>query len=694
MRHSWVGIIGAPARQSKTTVSSGEAREPDLPELTDAEVAKLEGDMPVAALALTVRARNALDRAGLTRLEDLLGLAANRLSAIRGVGRLVAKEILDFRERWSRLRSVRGGEFATFFPGYGGEDLHVGTVSFEAKIAAGLIDGGLPTLRALAQAPEDHVKCLAKRHAFDVDGLRRLLTEENERANQRARPTTLEGWIEAFLPQRKGRKDRHLVRALYGLDAPFEGRLDITVRELADKEGKTPAAVYIALGKARDDWAEHAALGELRERTAALAEAMGGASPLALLGDELARLIPRQNGASPELQSAMAAALFRMVVEVDKETPAGLRLVRLHDREPWIFLSDEHARVTRELGRAADVLASGATLASTGEVGRIFTEIVANTPLAAIKEERVLELAAAASELAACSARLEIYPRGLDPQRAIELCAATFKGGVSEEDVRGRVVARYPAAAPLPARPALDKLLAPLRFTWDDGTARYVRPGEMEATALQTRQSSFVRVATGLSTQPRAMDEAAIDARQFDDKLKHALEMNAFRILGVTAERAREAALALESRLGADLVAIDAEIAREIASQMTKTNIKADDVVHIADREGPAGPQWAKLLKLVHAAAEALAMRLAKHAKPLLLVQPGPIARYGLTEFLLRVVAAGSSTETPAVFLLVPAHDTGGNPRIGGTMSIPGILPGQTMWVSRAWLSNRHNAAA
>ena len=694
MRHAWVAILGTPARSAKAKSSAAETPEPEVPELNDGDVAKIQGDTPVAALPLSVRARNALDRAGLTRMQDLLALAANRLSAIRGVGRLVAKEILDFRDRWRRLRAVEGGEVVVFFPGYGGEDLHVSAVGLDAKVGAGLVDGGLPTLRAVAQAPELHVASLANRHAFDVALLRKVLADENERANQRARPTTLEGWVAALLPRRKGRKDRHLVRALYGLDAPFEGRLDLTVRELAGKEEKTSAAVYIALGKARDDWTAHAALPELRERVEALLEAPGGAAPLAVLADELARIIPHGKDASSELLRAMAAALFRIVVEVDKEAPAGLCLVRLREREPWVFLTDEHSRITRQLGEAADALAAHATLVSTGEVRRVFAELVAGTPLASVKEERLLELAAAASQRAACSARLEIYPRGLDPKRAVELCVATFKGGVSEEEVRARVAVRYPAAASLPPRPELDTLLEPLGFSWDGASGRYVRPGETQATTLQTRMSSLGRVATALPTQPRAMDPEAIDARQFDEKLKHALEMNAFRVVGVTADRARDAALALEDRLGAQLVALDVELAHEIALQMRKANIKSDDVIYTADREGPAGPGWVKLLKLVDAAAEALAARLAKPAKPLLLVQPGPVARYGLTDLLRRLVEAGGNRESPAVFLLVPMHDTGGPPRINGTMPVPGVLPGQTMWVSRAWLSNRHNAAA
>jgi hypothetical protein len=159
------------------------------------------------------------------------------------------------------------------------------------------------------------------------------------------------------------------------------------------------------------------------------------------------------------------------VVELEKDNGA-LRLLRLHDREPWVFLSDEHARVVRALGDRADELASRPTLVSTGEVRRAFAEQVQGTVLVTAKEERLFALAAAASTRAAASARLEIYPRGLEPKRALELCAATFKGGVTEDDVRARVALRYPEAAPLPPRPELDGLLAGLGFSWTEGGER------------------------------------------------------------------------------------------------------------------------------------------------------------------------------------------------------------------------------
>jgi hypothetical protein len=99
-------------------------------------------------------------------------------------------------------------------------------------------------------------------------------------------------------------------------------------------------------------------------------------------------------------------------------------------------------------------------------------------------------------------------------------------------------------------------------------------------------------------------------------------------------------------------------------------------------------------VKLVEAAAESLAARLLPSTAPLLLVQPGLLARYGLIDFLRKLVETGSRRDTPAVFLLVPAHEAAGAPRIEGTLAVPGILPEQALWVSRDWLANRHNAAA
>ena len=83
------------------------------------------------------------------------------------------------------------------------------------------------------------------------------------------------------------------------------------------------------------------------------------------------------------------------------------------------------------------------------------------------------------------------------------------------------------------------------------------------------------------------------------------------------------------------------------------------------------------------------------------------IARYQGLVTLQRVQATVARGEAPAsemlegvilfigaVLLLVPCPDTGSAPRIENHFAIPGLLPGQTLWIPRAWLKNAHNAAA
>jgi hypothetical protein len=190
------------------------------------------------------------------------------------------------------------------------------------------------------------------------------------------------------------------------------------------------------------------------------------------------------------------------------------------------------------------------------------------------------------------------------------------------------------------------------------------------------------------------MEPGAVVARQFDERLRSAVERRALRILGVRTDRAPKAALTLGRHLGVEPVAFDQRLLDAVRRQMSKMGIASDDVIHAADRAGPAGKHWSRLVRLVEAAADELADELLPPAEPLLLVQPGPIARYGLDRFLTRLVEASKSAEAAAILLLVPSHDTGGIPRINGELAIPGALASHVLWVSGEWIGNQHNKAA
>ena len=669
-----------------------EPAEQPPPPLTSQELAAIAPTTAIEALPLSPRARNALDRAGFLTARDLLGLADNRLSAIRGIGRRVAEEILDFKNRWKEAQTETVFESKPFFAGYRGDDVLVEAAGLAEGAITALLNAGLTTLGAVAASPAEQVRALSQRHGIDEKALRLLLEQENAKANERARPSTVEGWVDALLPKKK--KSLKHPRELYGLDEPFRGRLDVTVRELADKFEMTTPAVYIPLGKARDEWTKHGAMPDLRRQVHTVVDQAGGAAPLALAARALMGLIPYSRTSDEADVVVQAAALLRVVAEVEKDEDGGVRTVRLNEKALWLCASEAHARGVKALGEAAELLAERPSVPGPGEAARVFADAAEGTPLSALSTERLADIAAAASLSAARSARLEIYPRGMEPERALALSASQLKGGLTPAEILRRVQLRYPEAQPLPPRPNLDELLRPHGLVFDESKGSYNRPGEAEHTMMATRISSMLRAQTALPSQALSMDADAVAARQFDEKLRNAVERRAFRVLGVRADRAREAALALAHRIGSEPVAFDQLLVAAIREQMKQGGVKREDLIHLADREGRNGASWTNLLRLVERAAVEVTSSLLPPKKPLLLVQPGLIARYRLEGFLKSLMETSKSPDAASIFLLVPSHDVGGIPLINGDLPVPGLLASQVLWVSLDWLGNMHNRAA
>lgn len=691
MRRRWESSFAEPAADSVRAPALPPETAPDVPEpepetpaLTESVLDAIAPETPIGALPLSNRARNALDRAGLAYARDLLALPDNRLSAVRGVGSTVAREILELRERWQKRRSLSATESVVFFPGYRGDDILVATAGLPTETAAVLSDAGLHTLGAAARAPAAQLEQLAKKYAVDLKALAAVLDRENRHANARERPTTLEGWLEALLPKQK--KRREVLELLYGLRAPFEGRLDVTVREVALHQDVTAPAIYIPLGKARAEWEKHGALPELRQNVHRILDAGGGALPLQRGADGLSELLPKDESAPSELTRARAGGLLRIVADVEREDPAGLRLVRIRER-PWLVASEAHTDLVRALGDAADELAARAVLASPGEAARVLEAVVAGSVLESLPSERLLELATQASQTAARSTRLEIYPRNMSPERALDLSSPVLTGRLSEQQVRERVRARYPEAAALPDRPVLDALLERHGLRWNDNSAEYERASAGPVTTLQTSIAS--RSHTTLPMPTRELDAAVVAERDFSERLRHAVEQGALRVLGVTVDKAHGSALALSRFLEVPAVSFD----RELIRHMKHLGVN-NDLIHAADREGPGGKAWRNLLKLAEKSAELIASARLPPKRPLLLIHPGPIARYHLTSFLERLTVTAKQDESAAIFLLVPSHDTGGIPRINSELLIPGVLPSQVLWMSRSWLHQHAPEAA
>ena len=154
----------------------------------------------------------------------------------------------------------------------------------------------------------------------------------------------------------------------------------------------------------------------------------------------------------------------------------------------------ELAEYAERLGRVADAIAGENPLPPPLRVFQRLYEVAQPEfppECAAPNNERIIRLAAAASDRAAVSSRQELYPRDMDARRALHLGLGALTGlEVSDLDrkgerfdppgIRARIAARYPEAEPLPDRPELDELLreAGLDVTWDATTTTYRRPDE------------------------------------------------------------------------------------------------------------------------------------------------------------------------------------------------------------------------
>src|SRR5690606_20934388 len=111
-------------------------------------------------------------------------------------------------------------------------------------------DASLRTLGATARAPKPQVEAIAHKAEQPVTQLRALLASETAQANERGMPQSLEALVDELLPTSK--KRTRYVKALFGLAEPFEGRVDISAREVAKHFDKTRTNIYLTVGALRD----------------------------------------------------------------------------------------------------------------------------------------------------------------------------------------------------------------------------------------------------------------------------------------------------------------------------------------------------------------------------------------------------------------------------------------------------------
>jgi hypothetical protein len=239
-------------------------------------------------------------------------------------------------------------------------------------------------------------------------------------------------------------------------------------------------------------------------------DTLRGVARIDRLAEAFAMSLPHDAGMTDD---PLAGRRVEALVSVASMLDESVVVERIHGRR-WLLRDRADVPALRALGHAADDLAEEVPLPSVAEVQKALDAVVAGTALAGFAFDRRVDLAADASRNAARSARLELYPRGMDARRALELCHAAVvveREGVTEAQLRAVVTTRYPFASALPESPALDVLVADvLGLEWNEDARAWRRPVKSDETPSSLRSEGAVAV---LSTAVHVARAARPSAR-------------------------------------------------------------------------------------------------------------------------------------------------------------------------------------
>ncbi|MEO0825169.1 MAG: BREX system serine/threonine kinase PglW [Cyanobacteria bacterium J06635_1] len=593
-------------------------------------------ETPILELGLGTRAINALDRSNILTVQDLLKTPPRKLQRLRGVGNKTRREILAVARV---LRSQLGTLTLS--------DLDSNTG--DSDLAAQEASGSLSVDRLVQQ--------IAKPSSKDGDSAQRTLD-------------ALLGLNTAFDNPWPSQTD---IGKYIGLS---RGRIGQLVSKFQKRWSKTPAVTRL-----RND-----VLAILQQTSVQQA---GGV----MTAEEVALALLIKRGAltdDPQLRTRQAMALLRAALAVERSM-VNPRFVmqRVGDRI-LVAVDGDWAAYGRKLGEKADQLAQEDPLVSPERAIQELKEIAPPAEAMPLPERRLLQLAAAASQQAALSSRQELYPRGMEPERALRLSQGALYGvqSLKVQQVKDRISGRYPEAAKLPERPGLDELLQQFipALVWDTEAGCYVNRAK-EYLSLSS-STSVSRLPTGaLSADGQEMTPEEADARLLEDRLKRGIKEGTFLALLVNPKRYQRAKQELCERFPVQLVDYEALFLDMLKQVVDKAKVKWELVLKTDAK--PNEGDWDKLMVLVGRTMPLMEAKLLKAEKTILMIYPGLLARYDQMTLLERLrEKVGRDDGIPGLWLLLPNQQQA---MIDGK-AVPLLSPGQRAKITDEWLENRHRA--
>jgi serine/threonine protein kinase len=415
---------------------------------------------PLAAAGLSPYALSIAQRLGVSTVGELIRVPAKRITRLRGIGSVPRYELVRRSREWRERFRLPEAEILT---------------SERAVVSP---QGPVSPAPGLAQQAED----LAHLSVDEV--VRRLVPDSPELARVTGRaPAAGEGTrpVSPWADQQE-----------------IAQRTGMTVDEVAghlDRLRSRWTKSVPALTKVREDLIEvlrgHGRIMDWRQIAAALLARRGSE-----LGDADARL-------------TLAAICVRAAVETEERRDAPRLASRRRGAAVLIALTDageedpapaadDLLAYAELLGDAADDLAGRDPLAGVTEIKQTLREVPTADHAIRLSDTDLVLLAAAASQKAAATARLELYPRDLSPDRALKISqAGSFIGdsGTSDAELARRVLARFPDLSDPPKPENMARLLRDLGYETHRGSDGLLRA--QSATQLSgTRGAASARSLT------------------------------------------------------------------------------------------------------------------------------------------------------------------------------------------------------
>ena len=504
-------------------------------------------DTQISELGLGMRAINALDRANVLTVEDLLTVPLRRLQRLRGVGNKTRREIATaVKLLRQRLGSPK-----------------------QADVPPGIAE---------AESPTDQLDV----GSLSVDLLAQRLLRTSARDGEVAQRT---------------------LQAVLGLDPALDNCWP-SQADVARCIDVTRARIGQLVGKFQQRWAKDPAMTKLRAEVADILHAAGGVMSVGELCEAV--LTARGSVQDEPYRTKLATAVTRAAVEVERIIAEPRFMVRRDGERVLVATNQELADYAFRLGHGADRLAAEDPLTPPARVLQTLRAIVLPAGATELADTRLIRLAAAASAHAAVSSRQELYPKGMGAARALKLSQGALLGvpSLTVAQIRERVSSRYPEAEPLPDRPVLDDLLrvAGFDFQWDatakQGTGGYVsRVRDTIAITSGSESISRLPTVTGPSQAIEITPEIA-DARQFEEQLQRAIKDGSFLVLLVHPKYYQRARDELCSRFPLTLIDFEAlfiKALREVAEK-ARVNwdlvLKTDAIPHAGDWHKLNAARW------------------------------------------------------------------------------------------------------